>query len=105
VPATREQYSCAPFHPLQVGKAGGKLEGKWYLALRPPALPIAGLDSVEPTWRKIAALPRAPTGTKADMESTTREMFIVGASDVTPVGIREVSQFRLVVRTPRPLPG
>ena len=27
VPATREQYSCAPFHPLQVGKAGGKLEG------------------------------------------------------------------------------
>jgi hypothetical protein len=26
VPETREQYSCAPFHPLQVGKAGGKLE-------------------------------------------------------------------------------
>jgi len=25
VPTTREQYRCPAFHPLQVGKAGGKL--------------------------------------------------------------------------------
>jgi hypothetical protein len=27
VPTTPEQYSCPVFHPLQVGKAGGKLRG------------------------------------------------------------------------------